>query len=298
MMRWIVPSACGSGIAGESRRGVMLIFGGLQLSDDAGGRVPGVRAAEGGGPDGLRRPVGCGGRGAHHRAPRAGAQRGVRPGGDALEVGRASSPRSMLIFEPGTDISRPGSSCQERVATVTPTLPSWATPPVHDPAAVVHQPGDEDRRLLGHLVAIEMSHGRRSGRSEHSLLRVPGVANVAIWGNGASSSSRSRSTLGGCVPRGVAEPGDERSQRRARRRPPPVRRRRGLGTGGTSTRRTSAWASRMSCRSGRRRGAGRRSPSEPTTAVPYASATSHSVVNGHQPLIGDAVDQRRARAAC
>ncbi len=42
-------------------------------------------------------------------------------------VGQLSS--IVLLFKPGTDIMDARQLVQERVATVTPTLPSWATPP-------------------------------------------------------------------------------------------------------------------------------------------------------------------------
>ena len=35
-----------------------------------------------------------------------------------------------IIFKPGTDLLGARQLVQERIATVTPTLPSWATPPV------------------------------------------------------------------------------------------------------------------------------------------------------------------------
>src|SRR6266516_3494570 len=52
-----------------------------------------------------------------------------------------------LLFKPGTDLLRARQLVQERLATVSPSLPTWAAPPV----------------MLARL------------------LRVPGVANVAIW---------------------------------------------------------------------------------------------------------------------
>ena len=59
----------------------------------------------------------------------------------------------VLIFEPGTDLMQARQLVQERLAIVTPDLPTWAAPPVMMPAAVGDQPGHEDRPVLGHAVA-------------------------------------------------------------------------------------------------------------------------------------------------
>jgi CzcA family heavy metal efflux pump len=85
-----------------------------------------------------------------------------------------------LLFKPGTDLLRARQLVQERLATVSPSLPTWAAPPV----------------MLAPIAATSraMKVGMTSG--DHSLinmsmtaywtvrarlLRVPGVANVAIW---------------------------------------------------------------------------------------------------------------------
>ena len=61
-------------------------------------------------------------------------------------------------------------------------LPTWARPPVMMPAAVRDQPRDEDRHVVGHDVrSIDMSM-ISYWTIRARLLRVPGVANVAIWG--------------------------------------------------------------------------------------------------------------------
>ena len=54
----------------------------------------------------------------------------------------------VMIFEPGTDLLRARQLVQERLATVAPTLPSWAAPPVMLPAALGDQPGHEDRDVV------------------------------------------------------------------------------------------------------------------------------------------------------
>ena len=95
-------------------------------------------------------------------------------------VGQLSS--VVLLFEPGTDIMEARQLVQERVATVTPTLPSWATPP-H-----MIQPLSSTSRVMkigissDTLDTIELSHLTR-WKIRDNLMRVPGVANVAVWGN-------------------------------------------------------------------------------------------------------------------
>ncbi len=95
-------------------------------------------------------------------------------------VGQLSS--VVLLFEPGTDIMDARQLVQERVATVTPTLPSWATPP-H-----MIQPLSSTSRVMkigvssDKLNTIELSQLTR-WKIRDNLMRVPGVANVAVWGN-------------------------------------------------------------------------------------------------------------------
>jgi CzcA family heavy metal efflux pump len=105
------------------------------------------------------------------------------PGVDVMRsksVGQLSS--VVLLFEPGTDIMEARQLVQERVATVTPTLPSWATPP-H-----MIQPLSSTSRALkigvssDSLDTIELSQLTR-WKIRDNLMRVPGVANVAVWGN-------------------------------------------------------------------------------------------------------------------
>ena len=95
-------------------------------------------------------------------------------------VGQLSS--VVLLFEPGTDIMQARQVVQERVASVTPSLPSWATPP-H-----MIQPLSSTSRVMkigvssDTLDTIELSQLTR-WKIRDNLLRVPGVANVAVWGN-------------------------------------------------------------------------------------------------------------------
>jgi CzcA family heavy metal efflux pump len=102
-----------------------------------------------------------------------------------LEVMRSASVPQLssieLIFKLGTDLLRARQLVQERIATVLPTLPTWASPPV------MLQPLSATSRVM----KIGLSSKSRS-LTEMSmisywtirarLLRVPGVANVPIWG--------------------------------------------------------------------------------------------------------------------
>ena len=85
-----------------------------------------------------------------------------------------------LLFKPGTDLLRARQLVQERLATVSPSLPTWAAPPVM--LAPVS--------ATGRAMQIGMTSASRSlidmsmtayWTIRARLLRVPGVANVAIW---------------------------------------------------------------------------------------------------------------------
>jgi len=87
----------------------------------------------------------------------------------------------VLIFEPGTDLLTARQLVAERVATVIPTLPSWAAPPV------MLQPLSSTSRVMkigvssDELSLIDLSMLAHY-KLRAAILAVPGVANVAIWG--------------------------------------------------------------------------------------------------------------------
>jgi CzcA family heavy metal efflux pump len=86
-----------------------------------------------------------------------------------------------LIFKRGTNLLEARQVVQERLATVTRTLPTWAAPPVMRPplsttSRVMHIGVSSDRMSLMQLSTI--AYWKIRAR----LLRVPGVVNVAIWG--------------------------------------------------------------------------------------------------------------------
>jgi CzcA family heavy metal efflux pump len=86
-----------------------------------------------------------------------------------------------LYFERGTDLLDARQMVQERVAAVTPTLPSWCSPPVMVP------PLSATSRMMkigiksDKLSVIDLSM-IAYWTIRQRILRVPGVANVAIWG--------------------------------------------------------------------------------------------------------------------
>ena len=109
----------------------------------------------------------------------------VLQGVPGLDVMRSKSVPQLssilLIFEPGTDVIAARQLIGERLATVTPTLPSWSTPPV------MLQPLSSTSRTMKIGVSsdthdvIELSLLAR-WKIRPRLMQVPGVANVAIWG--------------------------------------------------------------------------------------------------------------------
>ncbi len=86
-----------------------------------------------------------------------------------------------LYFERGTDLLEARQLVMERVDLVTPNLPTWASPPVLVP------PLSATSRMLkigissDELSVIDLSM-ITYWTIRQRLLRVPGVANIAIWG--------------------------------------------------------------------------------------------------------------------
>ena len=106
-------------------------------------------------------------------------------GVDGLDLMRSKSIPDLssieLLFKPGTDELRDRQLVQERLATVLNTLPTWAAPPVIMPPV----------STTGRVMKIGLSSKDVSLMDmsmiaywtiRARLLRVPGVANVAIWG--------------------------------------------------------------------------------------------------------------------
>jgi CzcA family heavy metal efflux pump len=87
----------------------------------------------------------------------------------------------QLIFERGTDESRARQLVQERIAQVTPTLPTWASPPW------MMAPLSATSRIMkiglssDELSLVEMS-SIAYWKINQRLMRVPGVAHVDMYG--------------------------------------------------------------------------------------------------------------------
>src|SRR5215217_3384256 len=86
-----------------------------------------------------------------------------------------------LIFEQGADELKARQLVQERLSQITPTLPTWASPPFMMPALSA-----TSRILKIGLTSDTVSPTDLSAiaywKIRARLLRVPGVAQVAIWG--------------------------------------------------------------------------------------------------------------------
>ena len=102
-----------------------------------------------------------------------------------LDIMRSKSVEQLssvkMIFKPGTDLLLARQMVQERVSVITPTLPRWASPPVMLPplsatSRVMKIGISSDSLSVMDLSMITYWTIRQR------LLRVPGVANVAIWG--------------------------------------------------------------------------------------------------------------------
>jgi CzcA family heavy metal efflux pump len=87
----------------------------------------------------------------------------------------------QMIFKPGTDELTARQLVAERIAAISPSLPTWAAPPV------MIQPLSATSRVMKigvtsdrySLIDLSMTS---YWKIRQRLLRVPGVANVLIWG--------------------------------------------------------------------------------------------------------------------
>ena len=102
-----------------------------------------------------------------------------------LDVMRSKSVPDLssiqLFFKPGTDELLARQLVNERIATVLPTLPTWAAPPVIMPP--VSTTGRFMKiGLTSQTIPLTDMSMIAYWTIRARLLRVPGVANVAIWG--------------------------------------------------------------------------------------------------------------------
>ncbi len=106
-------------------------------------------------------------------------------GVEGLDVMRSKSVPDLssieLLFKPGTDIMLDRQLVQERLATVAGTLPTWAAPPfMMPPVATTGRVMKIGLSSKDHTVMQMSMIAYWTIRAR--LLRVPGVANVPIWG--------------------------------------------------------------------------------------------------------------------
>ncbi|MEO5887618.1 MAG: efflux RND transporter permease subunit [Anaerolineales bacterium] len=102
-----------------------------------------------------------------------------------LDVMRSRSVTDLsdifLIFKPGTDLILARQLVQERLAAVYSTLPTWAMPPV-----IIAPLSSTSRAMKIGITSDEYSQRELSlityWKIRARLLKVPGVANVPIWG--------------------------------------------------------------------------------------------------------------------
>ncbi|MEZ5356278.1 MAG: efflux RND transporter permease subunit [Bryobacteraceae bacterium] len=87
----------------------------------------------------------------------------------------------VLIFDPGTDRMRSRQMVQERLAIVTPQLPAVSRPPV-----ILSPLSSTSRAMKIGITSSKLSQVELSTLARWTirprLMAVPGVANVAIWG--------------------------------------------------------------------------------------------------------------------
>jgi CzcA family heavy metal efflux pump len=109
----------------------------------------------------------------------------VLAGTPGLEVMRSRSVNDLsaiqLIFDRGTDLLHARQLVQERMDLVAPNLPTWAAPPV------MLQPLSATSRALKIGITSDTLNPMQQSMIAYwtirqRLLRVPGVANVPIWG--------------------------------------------------------------------------------------------------------------------
>jgi CzcA family heavy metal efflux pump len=107
---------------------------------------------------------------------------GGLPGLDEMRSKSVSQLSSIrLIFKKGTDELRARQLVQERIAQVTPTLPTWSSPPWMMP------PLSSTSRIMkiglsSHELNLMQMSNSAYWKIRQRLLRVPGVASVDIYG--------------------------------------------------------------------------------------------------------------------
>ena len=180
MMRWIIRSSLKYRFLVVAAAIAMMTFGGTQLRDTSVDVFPEFA------PPRVEVQTMCIGLSAAEveeliTVPLEQNLQGV-PGLDVMRSKSVTQLSSIeLIFDAGTDLMEARQLVQERIATMVTTLPSWAAPPV------IIQPLSATSRVMkigmssDDVSMIDMSM-LAYWKVRARLLGVPGVANVAIWG--------------------------------------------------------------------------------------------------------------------
>jgi CzcA family heavy metal efflux pump len=180
MIRWIVGSSLRFRFLVVAAGVAMMVFGGAQL------RAMPVDAFPEFAPPRVEIQTICLGLSASEveglvTVPMEQALQGM-PGLDLVRSKSIPQLSSIeLLFKPGTSIFKARQLVSERVATVGPTLPTWAAPPFIMPPT-----STTSRVMKIGISAKHLSITRLSTiaywKIRARLLRVRGVANVALWG--------------------------------------------------------------------------------------------------------------------
>lgn len=180
MMRWIIRSSLKYRFLAVAAAVAMMLFGGAQLRDTSVDVFPEFA------PPRVEIQTACIGLSATEveeliTVPLEQNLQGV-PGLDVMRSKSVTQLSSIeLIFDVGTDLMEARQLVQERIATMAATLPSWASPPV------IIQPLSATSRVMkiglssDDVSMIDLSM-MAYWKVRARLLGVPGVANVAIWG--------------------------------------------------------------------------------------------------------------------
>ena len=187
--------------------------------------------------------------------------------------------------------ARPPARAGAHGARAPDTLPTWAAPAVHDPAALGDQPGDEDRPVVATGLARSTMSMTAYWKIRARLLRVPGVANVRDLGRAHQACQVAGRPGEAAGANGVTlDQVMEVDRRRPRRRPAAVlrgrvHRHRRLRRHA----RTSGSASATCCRSSTPEDLAKVVAGRARRRARLRIGDVAEVVQDHQPLIGDAV---------
>jgi len=179
-MRWIVGSSLRFRFLVVAAAAALVFFGGRELQDEKVDVFPEFA------PTRVELQTACLGLSASEveelvTVPLEDALNGV-PGVDVI---RSESVPQLshitLLFKRGTNFLKARQLVQEHLSTVAPTLPTWAAPPF------MMQPVSATSRIMkiglsSKSIGLMDLSVTTYWKIRARLLRVPGVANVAIWG--------------------------------------------------------------------------------------------------------------------